>query len=284
MRIIHPWKKKRRNAQLLFFLFLLSAFLISFLISSLSGQKEGLAQEQASKPVSQLTNADCVKCHSGETKTVESAGGKHKTAVTCMQCHKGHRPMVSKEEAIPACSDCHAGKPHYEIGNCNTCHSDPHAPLEMKLAANITDPCLSCHANEGKEVKENPSLHTQLACTVCHSQHKQIPECMRCHKPHAADMSNADCLACHPPHKPLVIAYGEDMASKNCAACHGVIFETLTKGTTKHATFNCVFCHKEKHKMVPSCESCHGAPHSSEMMAKFKECKMCHGSAHKLGG
>jgi predicted CXXCH cytochrome family protein len=278
-------KKKRVNSVRLLFFFIMSVFLMSIILSTPSGQKEGLAQEKAATQVAQLTNADCVKCHPAVTEKIETKGGKHKTAVTCMDCHKGHPPMVSKEEIIPACNDCHMGKPHYEIGKCNSCHSNPHAPLlEMKLAANITDPCLSCHDKEGADLKGNPSAHTKLGCTGCHTFHKEIPECLKCHKPHSAEMVNKDCLSCHPPHKPLVVTYGPDMPSKNCAACHANIYDTLTASKTKHAAFACVFCHKEKHKMIPSCESCHGTPHPAPMLEKFPKCNMCHISAHKLGG
>ena len=119
-------------------------FLLPLFLLVLSGFFLSLgAEEQAAKPSAELLNTDCIKCHTSVQAMVDSKGAKHKTAITCTGCHQGHPPMVSKEKIIPVCSSCHAGKPHYEIGGCNTCHSDPHAPLEMKLAANLTDPCLS---------------------------------------------------------------------------------------------------------------------------------------------
>jgi hypothetical protein len=191
--------------------------------------------------------------------------------------------MVPKEKIIPACSDCHAGTPHFELPNCNTCHSDPHAPLEMKLAADITDPCLSCHPAQGKEMKDHPSRHTNLACTMCHSAHKDVPPCMMCHRPHTAEMVNKDCLTCHPAHQPLTITYGQDMPSKYCAPCHQNISDMLKSAQTKHTALECVFCHKERHKTIPTCETCHGSPHPPAMIAQFKECNGCHISAHSLG-
>jgi len=241
------------------------------------------AQDQAAKPSAELLNTDCIKCHASVQAMVDSKGAKHKTAVTCTNCHRGHPPMVSKEKIIPLCSTCHTGKPHYEIGGCNTCHSDPHAPLEMKLAANLTAPCLSCHPQQGKETKDHPSLHAKLFCTTCHKAHRDVPECLKCHQPHSTDMVNKDCTMCHPAHMPLMVAYGAEMPNKNCAACHKSISDTLSSVDTKHAKLACVFCHKEKHKYVPACESCHGAPHPAGMIKQFPKCNMCHISAHSLG-
>lgn len=281
MKPIEFWRKKRGNLLFPVFSLLISGFFISLLASHYFIQKEGFAQEQAQK--SQLSNTDCVKCHSGVQGMVESKGAKHKTAITCMGCHKGHPPMVAKEKIIPACSECHAGKPHYAISGCNTCHSNPHAPLDMKLAANLTDPCLSCHSQQGKEMKERPTLHSKLFCTTCHKAHKEVPECLKCHQAHSAEMVNKDCLICHPAHQPLTITYGADMPNKSCAACHKKISDTLTGTDTKHSKLACVFCHKEKHKNVPACETCHGSPHPAGMIQKFPKCNICHISAHSLG-
>ena len=99
--------KKHRSLWSLLFVFLFVSF-TCLTISSV--QKESLAQEKGSSPAIQLSTADCIKCHSSVQGMVESKGAKHKTAVTCMQCHKGHPPMVSKEKIIPLCSECHAGQ------------------------------------------------------------------------------------------------------------------------------------------------------------------------------
>jgi len=272
--------KKHRSLWSLLFVFLFVSF-TCLTISSV--QKESLAQEKASSPAIQLSPTDCIKCHSAVQGMVESKGAKHKTAVTCMQCHKGHPPMVSKEKIIPLCSECHAGKPHYEIGGCNTCHTDPHAPLDMKLSANLTTPCLSCHDKQGQELKNYPSRHTKLFCTTCHKAHRDVPPCLKCHQPHSAEMVDKDCMSCHPAHQPLTITYGADMSSKNCAACHANLFNTLTGSGTKHSALACVYCHKEKHGNVPACETCHGSPHPSGMLERFPKCNMCHISAHSLG-
>jgi predicted CXXCH cytochrome family protein len=270
-----------KRIRLLFFI--VTGLLLSFFVFMNSSPKAAFAQEMSATPSVELTNADCIKCHQKVQETIDAKGGKHKTAIGCMDCHKGHPPMISKEEIIPACNMCHVGKPHYEIGGCNTCHSDPHAPLQMKLAANITDPCISCHDKEGKDIKTNVSKHTNLSCTGCHTAHREIPLCVNCHQPHSTEMENKDCATCHPAHMPLLITYGADMPNKQCAACHKNIFDTLISSGTKHSALACVFCHKEKHKMVPACETCHGTPHPAGMLTQFPTCDMCHINAHSLG-
>lgn len=281
MRFVEVLKGKRCLSLWPLFLFFMLILAASVIFSS--GMKESCAQEKAAQAAAQLTIADCVKCHPKVVATVDEKGSKHKTAVNCMDCHKGHPPMVSKENIIPLCSMCHSGKPHYEIGGCNTCHSDPHAPLQMQLAANITGPCLSCHPKQGQELKDHPSKHTQLFCTSCHTKHKEVPPCATCHRPHTESMTNKDCLICHPAHQPLTITYGPDMPSNFCAPCHQTIFNTLAATKTKHSALACVFCHKEKHGMVPQCETCHGSPHPAAMMKEYPQCNMCHVSAHSLG-
>ena len=46
-----------------------------------------------------LDVADCVKCHQDEPATIDSNGGMHKTAVTCLDCHQEHPPWG--EDVIP---------------------------------------------------------------------------------------------------------------------------------------------------------------------------------------
>jgi predicted CXXCH cytochrome family protein len=158
IRILQQMKQRRLYR--FHFLFILLFIGCSLAVSSFSGYQDVSAEQTPA----QLSTADCIKCHTAVVQTVDSKGAKHKTAVSCMDCHKGHPPMVSKDKIIPLCSSCHAGKKHYEIGGCNTCHSDPHAPIDMKLGANITGPCLSCHEQQGREVKDHPSLHSN--CSV----------------------------------------------------------------------------------------------------------------------
>ncbi len=228
----------------------------------------------------ELSDSDCIKCHTQPPADIEAQGGAHKTAVTCMECHEGHPPSV--RENIPTCDSCHSGKSHYELENCLSCHNNPHMPLVLQLAKDITDPCLTCHQEQGTLLQENKSFHTTMACTACHQEHAQIPLCVSCHEPHGEEMVQTDCAQCHQAHTPLVVVYNDDTPSQGCGSCHDEALSQLATSTTKHHSLSCAACHKEKHKMVPACQDCHGVPHSPGIMKKFPTCGECHSTAHNL--
>jgi hypothetical protein len=250
----------------MFVFFLVTLFLVC----------SGIALAQ---PKSALTNDDCQKCHTAPPTDLAAAGAKHKD-VGCVGCHAGHPPTVKKP--IPQCNDCHAGKPHFDLKGCLNCHKNPHTPLNISFAGNVTDACLTCHAPQIEQLRKFKSKHTALDCSACHDVHRKIPQCTKCHKPHSADMAAADCKKCHKPHMPTVVTYAADIPSKDCGACHAKVLSVLTAGKVKHATLACAFCHQEKHKMVPNCQDCHGSPHPAGMMAKFPKCGECHRIAHDL--
>jgi hypothetical protein len=229
----------------------------------------------------ELTPDLCIMCHKQTPIDIASAGGKHKTKVTCLDCHEGHRPLVL--DNIPQCSNCHEGSPHFELQQCMGCHANPHTPLNITLADNLTDPCLTCHTEQIGQLKEHPSRHTDLACTNCHSdKHGRIPNCMECHTPHGPEMVMNDCITCHRVHMPLAVMYPEDTPSKSCAACHEELYNELVASSAKHNQLQCAKCHQAKHKMIPKCQDCHGSPHPSALMVKFASCSDCHGSPHNL--
>lgn len=240
----------------------------------------GQVKTANSAKVPPLSDSQCGNCHPQQPATIEARGGKHKTKVGCQDCHVEHPPLG--ETAVPQCSMCHSGKPHYELEGCASCHSDTHAPLDFKLEGDITGPCLTCHQQQGDEVQKNPSAHTDMACTECHTAHRKVPDCMECHEKHTEDMDFKTCLACHPAHMPLVITYGPETPSHYCTACHEEAGALLQKNTTKHHDLACAFCHKNIHKTIPPCAECHGIPHPEGMLKKFPNCGDCHSTAHDL--
>jgi predicted CXXCH cytochrome family protein len=232
----------------------------------------------ADKPV--LTVADCGKCHSAAPADIAANGGAHKTSISCQDCHAGHPPSVKK--IIPVCSQCHSDKAHYKLNNCLRCHTNPHTPKIIKLANNITEECVTCHTNQIVKLKQVKSKHTNLACSFCHNVHGKIPLCTQCHKPHSTDMAPTECKKCHQAHMPTAVFMTPDTPNKMCAACHKRPFEMLASSDAKHKAVLCVTCHKDKHKFIPTCQSCHGAPHPASMLERFKKCGECHSVAHKL--
>jgi predicted CXXCH cytochrome family protein len=237
-----------------------------------------LAEDQAAKAV--LTAADCVKCHQKEPQEIAANGAAHKTQIGCQDCHAGHRPSVANN--IPECSNCHSGEAHYQIKGCVSCHN-PHSPLDIALKGELKEVCLTCHADQGKELVASPSKHAEVSCNFCHAdKHGNIPVCTDCHQPHSDKMTQADCKSCHQAHMPLTLTYGASVPSTQCAACHGQAFGLLQASPTKHRDIACVTCHADKHKTVPQCSDCHGLPHAEGMHQRFPKCGECHNIAHDL--
>ena len=230
----------------------------------------------------ELQTEDCVKCHAVIVHTIAEFGGRHATQVGCLDCHPQHPP--AKENTITACTSCHTGLAHFQIGNCRYCHSDPHQPI-VSLQNPIKPArkeCLSCHAEVGQQMQTEPSRHAKLFCNHCHSRHKEIPECLECHEPHSSNQASADCLRCHPAHQPLKIIPTGYVPAKFCQACHRKEGRDLAATNTNHGGINCIFCHKGRHPSTPRCQDCHGLPHPQAIHIQFKNCLECHGDAHRL--
>jgi len=252
---------------------LISAFLLFACIGTAA------AQDQA-QAVAKLSSSDCVKCHDKQPADIAAKGGKHKTEVSCQDCHVGHPPKV--KHPIPQCSQCHEGKPHFKLQGCLGCHKNPHTPKVITFGNNVTDPCLSCHTPQIEQLRANKSKHSALACSFCHNVHGRKPACTECHKSHSDDIKAADCKSCHKAHMPKVVTYKADISSKYCGACHSRAYKLLTSSPAKHSKLACAYCHKDKHKTVPQCTQCHGKPHPAAIHAKYPKCGECHNIAHDL--
>ncbi|WP_321366736.1 hypothetical protein [uncultured Desulfuromusa sp.] len=229
-----------------------------------------------------LESADCGKCHAVQLKIITQDGGKHATEVGCLDCHPQH-PPVGTETKTP-CISCHDGEPHFEIGNCQHCHTNPHQPM-----SSLRDPlkparkeCLSCHFKVGQQMEAAPSRHAKIFCNRCHSQHKEIPSCLDCHEPHSSRQRTEDCSKCHPAHQPLKIEPTGYIPATLCRPCHGFESNALAESNTSHGGINCINCHKGRHPSVPTCQDCHGLPHTQSIHSQFRDCLECHGDAHQL--
>lgn len=236
------------------------------------------AEAPAQKP--SLMNADCAKCHPAQAGDIEANGKAHKDAIGCQDCHTGHRP--ASKSNIPKCGSCHSDKPHFQLPNCLGCHSNPHTPKIITFGKQVTEPCLTCHTEQIKQLKTFPSKHSKLYCSFCHDVHGKIPQCTQCHKPHSGEMTAADCKKCHKAHQPLNVTYADTTPNKDCGACHKKAHDMLSASSAKHKTLACAYCHKTKHRTVPKCQDCHGSPHPAGIMAKFPKCGECHNIAHDL--
>ncbi|MDH3329840.1 MAG: hypothetical protein OEM01_11445 [Desulfobulbaceae bacterium] len=231
-----------------------------------------------------LDTGDCVKCHVTIVQQVQEAGNRHKSEVSCLDCHEGqHPPGTAKGSLIPQCSNCHTDKAHFQLQNCMGCHTNPHQPLNIVLEGEGQKAaCNTCHPSIVKEIDTHQTAHSGFSCSFCHEKHRFRPDCLDCHEPHAEGQKFENCVTCHQAHQPLTLAFLKQVENTDCGACHSEIRSTLEAGKTKHAKFLCVFCHADKHGVVPACKSCHDEPHSSELLSKFKSCNDCHMTAHAL--
>jgi len=230
-----------------------------------------------------LQSTDCQKCHDTQAREINSDGKRHKTAITCQDCHVEHPPWG--DNTIPQCSNCHEGREHFNLPDCLACHSNPHTPLDLTISdtPESTVGCKTCHSDKGEEFKKFPSKHSEQNCTLCHPlKHKVIHNCFTCHEPHAKTMKYEDCLRCHKPHSPLNITYADDTPSELCGACHQELYKSLTSNPSKHRELNCATCHQNKHPTVPECTDCHEGIHDKSLLDKFPDCLKCHADPHNL--
>jgi len=234
-----------------------------------------------------LKGEDCAKCHEKQPADIAAGGGKHKTEISCQDCHTGHRP--TSKNNIPQCSNCHEGEAHFKLPNCLGCHKNPHTPKNITFDQKQTAPCLTCHKEQIKQLTEFPSKHTQQACSFCHDVHGKKPACTQCHKPHAENVTAADCKACHRAHQPKNIAYAATTSNALCAACHKKPASLIAATTARHGKVACAQCHKDKHKTIPDCLDCHKAGggtlvmrHPVGILKKFPNCLTCHNHPHDL--
>ncbi|MEW6290921.1 MAG: cytochrome c3 family protein [Thermodesulfobacteriota bacterium] len=262
-----------KNIINLFIIFGICGFIIVQFSRPVAAQGQHNAAVQAT-----VSAGDCVKCHDGIVLTLQRKGEAHRPL--CMDCHQGHPP--ADMEIVPSCGRCHRDGPHFALPGCIECHLDPHQPLEISFRRDITAPCLTCHTKQSEQLLANPSIHSKLACSACHTFHGQIQPCQNCHLPHADTMGRDSCRGCHQAHMPLVVAYGENIVSEDCGSCHKGAYQTMAATWSKHREVPCAQCHAGRHAMIPRCQDCHGVPHPREILGQFKECGDCHGVAHEL--
>ncbi len=227
---------------------------------------------------SHSSREECIKCHPARVNDIAPAGGRHRN-VPCVGCHPGHAPESPKP--IAQCNRCHlkTKRSHFQTNGCLTCHTNPHTPLIISFKGK--EGCLDCHELEREQLRANPSKHTQVGCVTCHPLHRKKPECVQCHKPHPDTLPSV-CKQCHNPHMPKLVTYSADIPSQDCGGCHPEPARLLNANTSKHHLIACARCHREKHKMIPTCATCHGTPHAKGIRNKFPKCTQCHNIAHDL--
>lgn len=232
-----------------------------------------------------LLPVECGQCHTKHYYDLKNDGGNHRFA--CQDCHEiihAYNPRKNNyDEIMPKCNQCH-DQPHgTKIVDCLTCHSNPHTPKQIPANELLADICSECHSGPAKQLKENPSAHTEQGCQSCHyERHGYIPSCFDCHEGHIEDQAVETCANCHQEvHMPLQIKLAVDSDVKTCGACHETVYAKWENTPSKHGDVSCGMCH-EQHGQIPECSQCHVEPHDRRQLEMFPNCLTCHLDVHDL--
>ena len=145
-------------------------------------------------PLIERVTSSCGTCHTGPSGEMAQFPSKHKTDVTCQECHH------DRHGYIPSCMECH--EPHLpgqQVDECLACHP-VHKPLEITYGPDDSQTCSACHEDVFAAWSHTASKHGQVACADCHEKHGQIPDCAKCHGvPHDVKLLQKfpRCLDCH---------------------------------------------------------------------------------------
>ena len=164
--------------------------------------------------------------------------------------------------------------------------------VEKMVDEMTTVDCARCHYEIFMSIKNGQGAH-RIECRDCHEtfhsfrrglKYKDVlPTCMSCHdKPHGESEEMVACKSCHAvPHAPLASLELKTL-QPFCASCHADAGSRIASGRVDHAQLKCVLCHSDRHGYVPTCQECHGTPHSQEITEGFAGCLDCHGNPHDL--
>lgn len=148
----------------------------------------------------------CATCHDVPLKRFAHGPFAKGQCTVCHQAHQSDTRMLLRDGEGPQhCYSCHTElqktmktashvhKPASE--DCVTCHSPHSSDHERELKEPITQTCLACHKDVGKEVAGATVKHTAMS-----SDH----QCANCHTAHASNHGvllkqrmDAVCLQCH---------------------------------------------------------------------------------------
>jgi hypothetical protein len=265
----------------------------------------------ATAGAAEVSNDDCLACHSDKTMTTKRGGRTVSLFVD------GKKFSASVHSAL-SCTSCHAdlegkdlphGTPVARV-QCGTCHSDEqkqHAASLHGRAIARGDPlaphCVDCHGNHDIiSVKDRNSavapLKIPFVCGRCHregtpvqvnrniDQHNILENYSESIHGEAVLKKGlivaATCVSCHTPHN--ILPHTDPNSSINrrniaatCTQCHAQIEEVHRK------TIRGELWEKESH-VLPACVDCH-QPHKvrnvfyTQGMADA-DCMRCHADEH----
>jgi len=152
--------------------------------------------------------------------------------------------------------------------------------------------CGRCHYDIFMSIKNGQGAH-RMECRECHETFNSfrrgmnytevLPACTNCHNtPHGDSEQMLACTSCHAvPHAPLA-SLDLKVLEASCALCHIDAGTHMESDRVDHAKLKCTLCHSDHHGYVPTCQECHGTPHSEELTEGTEGCLDCHGNPHDL--
>jgi DmsE family decaheme c-type cytochrome len=191
-------------------------------------------------------------------------------------------PAMSPEDANSVCLTCHTGHAAYWRGSthdiqevrCTDCHqahaewSDNH----VRDNRQVTDTCLSCHAQHKKNLfqrSSHPLRDGQMSCVSCHDPHGSPVEAAV-----ASITVNEKCYECHAEMRGPFL-WNHVPVNENCMNCHNPHGSNQRNLLVQSAPRLCQSCHLfGHHQTVPgrptqvwnvnnSCTNCHARVHGS---------------------
>ncbi len=256
--------------------------------------------------------ATCVSCHTPHDilphTDPNSSIARKNISATCSKCHSEielvHRKVIKGElwekqaNVLPACVDCH----------------QPHKARKVFYDQGMADnDCLTCHAKkeiisskDGRSLYVNydevkASMHTQIACSQCHSEVNTSHT-----RPCDNITQKVDCSKCHEAvgQEYAASTHGQlhaknDLNAPACTECHGS-HTVLGRKNSKSPIFAtniptlCGKCHRdgeeaavrytgtEKDIINNYVESIHGKGLMKSGLTVTATCTDCHTAHHEL--
>ena len=198
---------------------------------------------------------------------------------TCQPCHediynafqKSPHKLVDTQKRrgweAKACESCHGpGGKHAESADKAAIVNPAHLP-----PAEADRDCLKCHLNQPTHIGRIQSSHAknEVACTACHSIHRNGPnglvprraaaineQCASCHtavwaefqRPykHRLPEGAMSCVDCHNPHGSILPASTQSYAANEpgCFRCHGNLRGPFTFEHAPVRLEGCAACHE----------------------------------------
>lgn len=248
----------------------------------------GVALTAALRLGAQSTDADCMKCHSDKTLSMQREG----TAISLFVPDK--RPGKHPHSEM-ACTDCHMG-----FDATKTPHKKKITPVKCTLCHEDALPKHVFHPQLAREIEEKKPL--SVTCNDCHGKHDMVSSKEPGSK-FSPEQVAETCTACHKEvrNNYMQSSHGKSLAAAepwapNCLTCHRNAVSDKAGvgdplGLKKEQEKVCLTCHQDNAEVASRVtasagfvaayeKSVHGLALAAGK-AKAANCVDCHGS-HKM--